>query len=227
MMKSLKYLLLASLLLTKASFAAQQEGEPVNAPSDVPLGGFPGCFVHPPQDGCDARIVCNGVGTIFGTTGMDLQAATEEAAMEARNELAKFYSSKQKAQQALAKVKEDTAKSTADGGKAINSSMSRIMTSVSSTSAESILSGVQVLGRLVDTKQQAVTVKVGVSCRSQAAAASSQAAARQSANPGNSTTQGNGQQSNNKSGKNGAESYKIGPGNIQNMNQEVPNADKF
>lgn len=218
-------------LIVGASFSAyaaqpQKEGEPINAPGDIPLGGFPGCSVQPPKDGCDARISCHGVGTLFGNTGMDLQAATDEATMEAKNELAKFYSNKQKAQQSLSKVREDTAKSTSDGGKAISSSMTRVMASVSSSSAESVLSGVQVLGRVVDTNQQSVTVKIGVSCKSQAAAAKSQAASARSANPNAGDTQGNDKQPS-KPAKQEAESFKVGPGNLKNMKQEIKNADDF
>ena len=55
------------------------------------------------------------------------------------------------------------AASTSDDGKATASSAKRLIASVSSASAEPILSGVQVVSREVDTKQQTVTVKVGVS----------------------------------------------------------------
>jgi hypothetical protein len=218
-------LLLGTSIISQAA-QPQKEGEPINAPGDIPLGGFPGCSVQPPKDGCDARISCHGVGTLFGNTGMDLQAATDEAVMEAKNELAKFYSNKQKAQQSLSKVREDTAKSTSDGGKAISSSMTRMMASVSSSSAESVLSGVQVLGRVVDTNQQSVTVKIGVSCKSQAAAAKSQAASARSANPTAATPQSKDKQAS-KPAKTEAESFKVGPGNLKNMNQEINNADDF
>lgn len=216
------------LTFSLSAFTAQpqQEGEPINSASEIPLGGFPGCSVQPPKDGCDARISCNGVGTLFGNTGMDLQAATDEALMEAKNELAKFYSNKQKAQQSLAKVREDTAKSTSDGGKSISSSMTRIMANVSSSSAEAVLSGVQVLGRVVDTNQQSVTVKVGVSCKSQAAASKSQATSAKSAKPNKQSTAGSEQATQN-SGKNQSESFKVEPGNLQNMKQEINNADDF
>ena len=100
---------------------------------------------------------------MYGSTGTDLQAATQEGSIEARNELAKFYSSKQKAEQSLSTIREDAQRSTSDGGKATASSAKRLIASVSSTSAESILSGVQVVSREVDMKQQTVTVKVGVS----------------------------------------------------------------
>ncbi len=217
--------LFSAMLIADAHAAApQKEGEPIVAADEVPLGGFPGCSVAPPRGGCDARIVCHGVGTLYGTTGMDLQAATEEAMMEAKNELAKFYSSKQKAQNALIKVREDTQKSTSDGGKAINSSASRLISSVSSSSAEAVLSGVQVLGRVVDTNQQAVTVKIGVSCKSQAAAAKSQEGAARSANPSNNgqnTAQGT------KTEKQDSESYRVPPGGVKNMRQEMKNADDF
>lgn len=209
--------------VSTVSAQQQTEGEQIKAPGDIPLGGFPGCSVQPPKNGCDARIACHGVGTLFGNTGMDLQAATDEALMEAKNELAKFYSNKQKAQQSLAKVREDTAKSTSDGGKAVSSSMTRVMANVSSSSAEAVLSGVQVLGRVVDTSQQSVTIKIGVSCKSQAAAAKSQGAAARSANP----TSGSPPNEVKQPVKQEAESFKVAPGNLKNMKQEIPNADDF
>lgn len=220
---NLVILLLASLSLPIYAAPPQRDGEPIKAPGEVPLSGFPGCSLAPAKNGCEERIVCNGVGTLYGNSGMDLQAATEEALMEAKNELAKFYNSKQKAKQSLAKVREDSQKSTSDGGKAITSSATRLMSSVSSSSAEEVLTGVQVLGREVDTNQQAVTIKVGVSCKSQSAAAKSRAAAKNS---------NNGSSSDNSKAptqptKTEAESYKVGPGNIQNMKQEIQNADDF
>lgn len=205
--------------------ASQTEGEPLHPPGEMSLSGFPGCFVAPPKDSCDARITCSGVGTLYGNTGADLQAATEEASMEARNELAKFYSSKQKAQQSIAKVREDSAKSTSDGGKAINSSATRLMQSVSSTSAEAVLSGVQTLSRVVDTNQMAVTIKIGVSCKSQAAAASSQAASARSASP--SSSAGAPPKKGPSDGNAKGEAYKVGPGNIKDMKQEMNGADNF
>jgi hypothetical protein len=211
-----------SLFFACSAFA-QQTGDSANSGGDVPLGGFPGCVLAQPKDSCDARIECTGVGTLYGNTGADLQAATQEGAMEARNELVKFYSSKQKAQESLAKVRQDAQKSTSDGGKATSSSASRMMASVSSTSAESILSGVQVLSREVDPNQQAVTVKVGVSCKSQAAAAQSQAVSARSATPSGSgsNTAGAG------SGESHGEEYRTPPGQLSSFKQTVPNADDF
>lgn len=226
---SLKKIVVIGLFaLSLPAYAAQpqKEGEPIKAPDDIPLGGFPGCSVQPPKNSCDSRISCYGVGTLFGNTGMDLQAATDEALMEAKNALASFYSEKQKAQKSLAKVREDTEKSTSDGGKKISTSMTRVMASVSSSSAEQVLAGVQVLGRVVDTNQQSVTVKIGVSCKSQAAAAKSQASSARSANPNASNGDGSKQPAE-KAGKGEPESFKVGPGNLQNMEQEIKNADDF
>ncbi|HEX7931695.1 MAG TPA: hypothetical protein VF573_01250 [Paraburkholderia sp.] len=199
---------------------AQQGPASGDGGGDIPLGGFPGCFVAPPKDACDARILCAGVGTLYGNTGADLQAATQEGSIEARNELAKFYSSKQKAEQSLSTIREDAQRSTSDGGKATASSAKRLIASVSSTSAESILSGVQVVSREVDTKQQTVTVKVGVSCKSQAAAAQSQAGATRAAYP--QKTGGNGQAAAPR-----AEEYRTPPGQLSNFKQSVPHADEF
>jgi hypothetical protein len=198
---------------------AQQGPASGEGGGDIPLGGFPGCFVAPPKDACDARILCTGVGTLYGNTGADLQAATQEGSIEARNELAKFYSSKQKAEQSLSTIREDAQRSTSDGGKATASSAKRLIASVSSTSAESILSGVQVVSREVDTKQQTVTVKVGVSCKSQAAAAQSQAGATRAAYA--QKTGGNAQAAPR------AEEYRTPPGQLSNFKQTVPHADEF
>ncbi|MFP3557226.1 hypothetical protein SB861_41965 [Paraburkholderia sp. SIMBA_049] len=211
--------LICGLLLASKAFA--QDAGPV-AGGDIPLGGFPGCFVAPPKDSCDARIVCTGVGTIFGTSGTDVQAATQEGAIEARNELAKFYSSKQKAEQSLSTVRKDLQRSTSDGGKATESSLNRMIASVSSTSAESLLTGVQVLSREVDAKQQTVTVKVGVSCKSQAAAAQSQAGAMRSANPSAGGQGAQGAQAANRS-----EEYRTPPGQLSSFKQTTPHADEF
>jgi uncharacterized protein YfcZ (UPF0381/DUF406 family) len=213
---------LASLVLATHALA-QQGGGPNETSGYVPLGGFPGCELAPPKDSCDARIICSGVGTLYGNTGADLQAATQEGSMEARNELAKFYSSKQKAQESLAKVREDAQKSTSDGGKLTSSSATRMMASVSSTSAEQILSGVQVLSREVDPKQEAVTVKVGVSCKSQAAAAQSQAVAGRSVSPMSSGVSSSGTAQAN----NGAEGFRTPAGQLGAFRQQTPNADNF
>ncbi|MFM0326990.1 hypothetical protein [Caballeronia glebae] len=92
---------------------------------------------------------------------------------------------------------------------------------MSSTSAESILSGVQVVAHEVDTKQQTVTVKVGVSCKSQAAAAQSQAGATRAAYA--QKTGGNGQAA----AAPRAEEYRTPPGQLSNFKQSVPHADEF
>lgn len=211
-----------SLLFASHAFAQQTDGSAA-AGGEVPLGGFPGCYLAPPKDSCDARIVCSGVGTLYGSSGTDVQAATQEGSIEARNELAKFYSSKQKAQESLAKVRQDAQKSTSDGGKATSSSATRMMASVSSTNAEAVLSGVQVLSREVDPKQETVTVTVGVSCKSQAAAAQSQGASARSASPSDSgsNTTGAG------SGESRAEEYRTPPGQLSSFKQTTPHAEEF
>ncbi|WP_158905903.1 hypothetical protein [Burkholderia sp. L27(2015)] len=213
---------LFSILFATHALAQQASGA-ADTGGEVPLGGFPGCHLVPPKDSCDARIACTGVGTLYGNTGTDLQAATQEGSIEARNELAKFYSSKQKAQESLAKVREDAQKSTSDGGKATSSSATRMIASVSSTSAEAILSGVQILSREVDPKQQTVTVEVGVSCKSQAAAAQSQAVSARSTSPSSSGTDTSGA---GRAGS-GAEEYRTPPGQLSTFKQTTPHADDF
>ena len=223
-LKKLAALLLLVLALPAHAAKQQQEGEPIKAPGDLPLIGFTGCAVSPPKDGCDARIVCHGSGTLFGNTGMDIQAATDDALMEAKSALAQFYNEKQKAQQSIAKVQQDVAKGTSDGGKSVNTSMTRLISSVRSNSAEAVLTGVQTLGRTVDVEKQTVTMKIGVSCKSQAAAAQSKATSAKSSSPASGSDSAKGGKE--APTKNDGEAYKLAT-NAQSTHQEVPNADNF
>lgn len=183
----MKQKLLSTLFLVLAGISsatyAQSEGEPIKAADEVPLGGFAGCSLAPPKNGCQARIKCSGVGNIFANTAMDVQLATKEATSKARSQLAMFYNTKQKAKEAVANASKSMM-STNDSGSTASTEAQRMMASIDETSAEAVLSGVQVLGRQVDAAQRTVTVKIGVSCQSQAAAAQSQAGAARSANPG-------------------------------------------
>ncbi len=184
-----------SALLTLAFLAsptltfAQAEGEPIKAAEDVPLGGFAGCSMAPPKNGCQARIKCYGVGNIFANTPMDVQLATKEATNKARSQLAMFYSTKQKAKEAIANASKSMMNTNADGSSTASTEAQRMMASIDETSAEAVLSGVQVLGRQVDAQQRTVTVKIGVSCQSQAAAAQSRAGATSGGSGGGTTNQ--------------------------------------
>lgn len=220
-----KIIVLGFLLSTSAFAAPQVEGEPVKAQGDIPLTGFTGCAVQPPKNGCDARISCFGTGTLFGKTGVDVQAATDDALMEAKAALAKFYNEKQKAEQSIVKAQKDSAKSAADGGKQVSTSMTRLITSVRSNSAEAVLSGVQTLGRTVDIDQQLVTMKIGVSCKSQAAAAQSKANALKSGAPSTKATSDKNAKKPLNANDEG-EAYKLEP-NTRNSHQEIQNADDF
>jgi hypothetical protein len=181
-MKRLISALAVATLLTSTPWAlAQAEGEPIRSADEAPLGGFEGCTMAPPKDSCDARIKCTGVGNIFANSARDVQLATREATSKARSQLAMFYSSKQRAKEAIANASKSTGSTNADGSSTGSTESERLMASIDETSAEEVLRGVQVLGRQVDAAQRTVTVKIGVSCRSQAAAARSQAGARQPA----------------------------------------------
>ena len=215
-----------SMLLATSVAMAQQEGEQVGAPGDIVLGGFPGCTVAPPKNNCDARIKCRGVGRIFGNSGRSVQAATKEASMNARNELARFYSTKQKAKEALANASEASATTNADGSETVKESFSRMQAEISSSSAEALLSGVVVLGRDIDAPSKTVTITVGVSCQSQKAARKSQVTAAKSAMPASSGGGSNGGASQPQP-KQAAEGFKEGPMNIQSVRQRVKNADDF
>ncbi len=180
------HLALVSAVLLGAPITsfAQSEGEPVKAADEVPLGGFAGCSLAPPKNGCSARIKCYGVGNIFANTPMDVQLATKEATNKARSQLAMFYSTKQKAKEAIANASKSMMNTNADGSSTASTEAQRMMASIDETSAEAVLSGVQVLGRQVDAQQRTVTVKIGVSCQSQAAAAQSKAGATAGGNSG-------------------------------------------
>ena len=220
-------LVLVSALLASSMALAQQEGEQVGAPGDIVLGGFPGCTVAPPKNNCDARIKCRGVGRIFGNSGRSVQAATKEASMNARNELARFYSTKQKAKEALANASEASATTNADGSETVKESFSRMQAEISSSSAEALLSGVVVLGRDIDKTEKTVTMTVGVSCKSQAAARKSQLNSAKSAMPASQTGTGSNGASAAQGAKPGAEGFKEGAMNIQSVRQRVKNADDF
>lgn len=224
-MKKIGFMLVSALLASSIAFA-QQEGEEVGAPGDIVLGGFPGCTVAPPKNNCDARIKCRGVGNIFGNSGRAVQAATKEASMNARNELARFYSNKQKVKEALSNASEASATTNADGSETVKEAFSRMQAEISSSSAEALLSGVVVLGRDIDAPSKTVTITMGVSCQSQKAARTSQLNSAKSAMPASSGGVSN-------SGvtqpepKQAAEGFKEGPMNIQSGRQRVQNADDF
>jgi len=222
-MKTKLTLIAAGIFAMNMAFAqVQQEGEPVKAADEVPLGGFEGCSLAPPKDGCDARVKCNGVGRIIGSSPYAVQDATKEAQMRARAELAKFYNEKVKAKEAVATASEASQKT----GEADKESFSRFQASVVTSKAEEVLQGFQVLGRQVDMTQKTVTIKGGVSCRSKAAAGQLRssgggASAPQAAAGAPAAPQGG----LNANGPGGG--YSAGPGNLKSMNQKSKNADNF
>lgn len=200
----------------------QQSGEPIQSPEEITLGGFEGCSIAPPKDGCSARIKCSGVGRIYGTSPYSIQDATKEAQAKARAQLAKFYSEKVKAKESIANAAEASGQSNASGGADVKESFSRVMADVTQTSAEAVLSGFQVLGRQVDMAQKTVTIKGGVSCKSQAAAAQSQAASTRSAPVQNASAPAVEQPQ-----RPVGASVSVGPSNMKTLNQKVKNADDF
>jgi hypothetical protein len=210
-------LVLISLVGVPAISIAQTEGEPIKAADEAPLGGFAGCSLAPPKNGCQARIKCSGVGNIFANTAMDVQLATKEATNKARSQLAMFYSTKQKAKEAIANASKSMMATNPDGSSSASTEAQRMIASIDETSAEAVLSGVQVLGRQVDAQQRTVTVKIGVSCQSQAAAAQSQAGAARSANPGSSASPA----------AQGAQGQTLQQKNLKSFEQRRKNADDF
>ncbi len=214
---------LCALFIAGVAFAqVQAEGEPIKAADEIPLGGFEGCSVQPPKDNCQARIKCYGVGAIYGNSPFSVQNATKEAQIKARAQLAKFYNERVKAKDSLANAMESSAQSSANGGADVKETNTRAMAEVFQTSSEAVISGFQVLGRQIDMTQRTVTIKGGVSCKSQSVAAQSQAAAARSATPNNSGAQAPAQQA-----QPGAASFNVGPTNMKNMNQKMKNADDF
>jgi hypothetical protein len=217
--------LIALACLACMGLASGQEKLPTaaDAPDDRPLGGFPGCTLAPAKDGCEERITCKGVGKLFGNTGTDLQDATDEAESEAQAALTKFYSNKVKAEQAIQSVSSSSSQSNAAGGNDVKNSAARLITKVRTQSSEAMLTGVAVLGRSVDWNQRAVTIKVGVSCKSQAAAARSQARANAGAAAG---VAGAGAVPATAAPA-GPAAQTIGPMNQRNFIQKNKNADDF
>ena len=214
---------LLSVLFVAGLACAQSQGEPIQAPDELTLGGFEGCTIAPPKDGCAARIKCSGVGRIFGTSPYAVQDATKEAQAKARAQLAKFYSEKVRARESIASASESSGQSNASGGADVKESFSRAMAEVTQTSADAVLSGFQILGRQVDMAQKTVTIKGGVSCKSQAAAAQSQAASSRSAPAQAQGAQAPAAQPQNQ----GPSSTSVGPSNMKTLNQKVKNADEF
>ena len=185
---NLKKLVVLACMACMEIVGAQEALPPAtDTPEERPLGGFPGCMMAPAKDSCDERITCKGVGKLFGNTGTDLQDATDEAESEANAALAKFYSNKVKAEQAITSVSSGSLQSNAQGGNDAKTSAARLITKIRTQSSQAMLTGVQVLGRSVDFNQRAVTIKVGVSCKSQTAAARSQARANAGAAAGGAT----------------------------------------
>ena len=107
---------LLSVLFVAGFACAQSQGEPIQAPDELTLGGFEGCTIAPPKDGCAARIKCSGVGRIYGTSPYAVQDATKEAQVKARAQLAKFYSEKVRARESIASASESSGQSNASGG---------------------------------------------------------------------------------------------------------------
>lgn len=219
--------LIALAVLAYMGVAGAQDKLPTAAdqPDEQPLGGFPGCMLAPAKDGCEERITCKGVGKLFGNTGTDLQDATDEAESEANAALAKFYSNKVKAEQAIQSVSSSSSQSNASGGNDVKNSAARLITKVRTQSAQAMLTGVQVLGRTVDWNQRAVTVKVGVSCKSQTAAARSQARANAGAAAGAAGMGGSGGGA--AAAPAGPAAQSVGPMNQRNFIQKNKNADDF
>jgi len=220
-----KKMVVLACLACMGMVGAQEAVPPAtDAPEERPLGGFPGCMMAPAKDGCEERITCKGVGKLFGNTGTDLQDATDEAESEAMAALSKFYSNKVKAEQAIQSVSSSSSQSNAQGGNDVKNSAARLITKVRTQSSQAMLTGVQVLGRSVDFNQRAVTIKVGVSCKSQTAAARSQARANAGAAAGGAMGGGGwaaGQP------PAGPAAQSMAPMNQRNFIQKNKNADDF
>jgi len=220
-MNTKKLITLACLAFMSLASAQEKLPPAADSPDDRPLGGFPGCMLAPAKDSCEERITCKGVGKLFGNTGSDLQDANDEAEANANAALAKFYSNKVNATKSIQSVSSGSQQSNAQGGADYKSSAARMITKVTNSSTEAMLTGVQVLGRTVDFNQRAVTIKVGVSCKSQTAAARSQSRANAGAAAGASPS-GNQQPVNQ-----GPASMTVGPMNQKNFIQKNKNADDF
>ena len=219
------FLFILLCLTGLVSAEVKVEGESPVAAGEVPvlLGGMEGCVVAPPKGSCEARIKCAGVGKIFGSSAFAVRNATKAAQSNARTMLARFYSEKAFTQENVKQAVADMSQTNASGGEDSKTMESRTMDSIEKTTAEEVLSGFQVLGREIDMEQKTVTIKGGVSCKSQAAAAKSQSASAKSATQSG----GSKQTSNNTATKSGAAVQSSGPVNFDKVRQKVKDVDDF
>ena len=219
------FLFILLCLTGLVSAEVKVEGEPSVVEGEVPilLGGYEGCKVAPAKDGCTARIKCDGVGMIYGTSAFSVRNATKEAQINARTMLARFYSEKAYTNDSVKNAVARMAEGNASGGADVKEINSSAMEEIQGTSAEAVLSGFQVFGRYIDMEQKTVTIKGGVSCKSQAAAAKSQAVSAKSA-----SQSGGSKHSGEKTvKKSGAAVQSTGPVNFDKVEQKSKNADDF
>jgi hypothetical protein len=219
------FLFILLCLTGLVSAEVKVDGEPPVAEGEVPvlLGGMEGCVVAPPKGNCLARIKCAGVGKIFGSSAFAVRNATKAAQSNARSMLARFYSEKAYTEDSVKQAVADMSQTNASGGEDSKTMESRTIDSFEKTTAEAVLSGFQILGREIDMEQKTVTIKGGVSCKSQAAAAQSQAASAKSATQ----SVGSKQSGVKTSTKSGAAAQSSGPVNFDKVRQKVKDVDDF
>jgi hypothetical protein len=159
-------LVLFSLAINAGAQSAQQSA---STPSDpgVDLDGF-GCQVVVSSD-CPARIRCVGEGEILFKDNRGVSEAVKVANSRARNELARFFSEKRKAEEALTTAQRTYQKQGA-GGDRSEREFGRLTEEVSTSQVEAVLRGVVLIGRQIDMDSGLAKVWIGQSCQSRAAA---------------------------------------------------------
>ena len=197
------------------------EGEPLQEPGDVPLGGVAGCYLKPPKDGCNVRVQCKGVGAMYGSAAMSVRNATKRAQIDARGQLALFVKNKAITTDENKQAVAGMAQLNASGGEDAKEMESSAMNQLQSMSAEEVLTGFQVRGRQIDVENRTVTIIGGVSCKSQAAAAKIREVSGKSGDP-NYSSKKTGEKS---AVKSGSSTQSSGPVKYDKVEQK--NSDDF
>jgi hypothetical protein len=164
--RGLAAIAVTALLLAPFVASAQNPPGPPTDPG-FDLDGF-GCQVVEAPD-CAARIRCVGEGEILFKDSRGVSEAVKVANQRARNELARFFSEKRKAEESLKQAQRTYQKQGPEGERS-EREFGRLTEEVTTSQVEAVLRGVVLIGRQVDMQGGMAKVWVGQSCRSRAVA---------------------------------------------------------
>ncbi len=167
---TLNALITLGIALSPFSLHAQSSNQSPSGPPTDPgldLDGF-GCQIAEAPD-CAARIRCVGEGEILFKDNRGVSEAVKVANQRARNELARFFSEKRKAEESLKQAQRTYQKQGPEGERS-EREFGRLSEEVTTTSVEAVLRGVVLIGRQIDLQGGMAKVWVGQTCRSRAVA---------------------------------------------------------